>query len=59
MIILLTILKKRGIRHTPLSKQEIHNRLGTSWYKKGVKVENGALMQPAKLVFGLAKKSSK
>ncbi|MDC1449578.1 FAD-binding oxidoreductase [Candidatus Thioglobus sp.] len=48
-------LKKRDITHTPLSKQEIHNHLGTSWYKKGVKVENGALMQPAKLVFGLAK----
>jgi glycine/D-amino acid oxidase-like deaminating enzyme len=47
-------LKKREIKHIPLSKEEIHLQLGTGWYKKGVKVENGALMQPAKLVFGLA-----
>jgi len=47
-------LKKREIKHTPLAKEKIYEDLGTSWYKKGVKVENGALMQPAKLVFGLA-----
>ena len=47
-------LKKREIKHTPLSNEEVYNHLGTSWYKKGVKVDNGALMQPAKLVFGLA-----
>ena len=47
-------LKKREIKHTPLSNEEVYNHLGTSWYKKGVKVDNGALMQPAKLIFGLA-----
>ena len=47
-------LKKREIKHTPLSNEEVCAHLGTSWYKKGVKVDNGALMQPAKLVFGLA-----
>ena len=47
-------LKKREIKHTPLSNEEVYDHLGTSWYKKGVKVDNGALMQPAKLVFGLA-----
>ena len=47
-------LKKRKIKHTPLTKEKIHDHLGTGWYKKGVKVEDGALMQPAKLVFGLA-----
>ena len=47
-------LKKREIKHTPLSNEEVYNHLGTSWYKKGVKVDNGALMQPAKLVYGLA-----
>ena len=47
-------LKKREIKHTPLSNEEVYDHLGTSWYKKGVKVYNGALMQPAKLVFGLA-----
>ena len=47
-------LKKREIKHTPLSNEEVYDHLGTSWYKKGVKVDNGALMQPAKLVYGLA-----
>ena len=47
-------LKKRKIKHTPLTKEKIRDHLGTGWYKKGVKVEDGALMQPAKLVFGLA-----
>ena len=47
-------LQKREIKHTPLSNEEVYDHLGTSWYKKGVKVDNGALMQPAKLVFGLA-----
>lgn len=47
-------LKKREIKHTPLSNEEVYDHLGTSWYKRGVKVDNGALMQPAKLVFGLA-----
>lgn len=47
-------LQKREIEHTELSKDQIKTELGTSWYRKGVKVKNGALVQPAKLVFGLA-----
>ena len=47
-------LEEREINHTPLSQGQLHKHLGTKWYQKGVKVENGALVQPAKLVFGLA-----
>ena len=47
-------LQKREIEHTKLSKDQINMELGTNWYLKGVKVKNGALVQPAKLVFGLA-----
>jgi glycine/D-amino acid oxidase-like deaminating enzyme len=47
-------LEKREINHTPLSQEQLQKHLGTKWYQKGVKVENGALVQPAKLVFGLA-----
>ena len=47
-------LEKREINHTPLSQEQLQKHLGTKWYQKGVKVENGALLQPAKLVFGLA-----
>ena len=47
-------LEKREINHTPLSQEQLKKHLGTKWYQKGVKVENGALVQPAKLVFGLA-----
>ena len=47
-------LKKRQIDHLPLLQDQIKLELGTSWYRKGVKVNNGALVQPAKLVFGLA-----
>ena len=49
-------LEKREINHTPLSQEQLQKHLGTKWYQKGVKVENGALVQPAKLVFGLADK---
>jgi len=47
-------LEKREISHTPLSQDQLQEHLGTKWYPKGVKVENGALVQPAKLVFSLA-----
>ena len=50
----LDYLQKREIEHTKLSKDQINMELGTNWYLKGVKVKNGALVQPAKLVFGLA-----
>ena len=47
-------LQKRQIEHRPLSQDQINLELGTNWYRKGVKVKDGALVQPAKLVFGLA-----
>ena len=47
-------LQKRQIGHIPLSQDQINLELGTKWYRKGVKVKDGALVQPAKLVFGLA-----
>ena len=47
-------LQKRQIEHKELSKDQINEELGTNWYQKGVKVKKGALVQPAKLVFGLA-----
>ena len=47
-------LQKRQIEHIPLSQDQINLELGTNWYRKGVKVKDGALVQPAKLVFGLA-----
>ena len=49
-------LQKREIAHIPLSQDQLEEQLGTKWYQKGVKVEGGALMQPAKLVYGLADK---
>ena len=47
-------LQKRQIGHIPLSQDQINLELGTKWYRKGVKVKDGALVHPAKLVFGLA-----
>ncbi|MEC7595521.1 MAG: FAD-dependent oxidoreductase, partial [Pseudomonadota bacterium] len=47
-------LQKRQIEHIPLSQDQINLELGTKWYRKGVKIKDGALVQPAKLVFGLA-----
>ena len=52
-------LEKREIKHEPLSQEKSHLKLGTNWYQKGVKVMNGALVQPAQLVFGLADKLPK
>ncbi len=49
-------LQKREIAHISLSQDQLKEQLGTKWYEKGVKVEGGALMQPAKLVCGLADK---
>ena len=49
-------LQKREIAHISVSQDQLEEQLGTNWYQKGVKVEGGALMQPAKLVCGLADK---
>ena len=42
------------IPHTTLGRDELTNRLGTSHYQAGIHVHQGALMQPATLVYGLA-----
>ena len=47
-------LEKRGIENQPLTQDELHSQLGTRWYQEGVKVNDGALVNPAKLVEGLA-----
>lgn len=52
----LEYLNAMEIAHTPLSKDEMSNRLGTALYKVGVHVHAGALVQPAALVRGLASK---
>jgi glycine/D-amino acid oxidase-like deaminating enzyme len=48
-------LAKRGIEHQPLNQDELQKQIGTRWYQGGVKVNDGALMNPAKLVKGLVK----
>lgn len=42
------------IPHTILDQDEMANRLGTSHYRAGIHVHDGALVQPAALVYGLA-----
>jgi len=42
------------IEHEPLTATELASRLGTSHYRCGLKMANGALLQPAALVYGLA-----
>lgn len=50
----LRYLHELNIEHTPLNRDELIERLGTNHYQVGVHVPNGALMQPAALVHGLA-----
>ena len=40
--------------HTALNENELRAQLGTAHYKAGIKVDGGALLQPAALVYGLA-----
>jgi len=47
-------LEALQIDHTILDRDELTNRLGTSHYQAGIYVHQGALMQPAALVYGLA-----
>ncbi len=42
------------IAHERLDADEIAARLGTAWYRAAVRVADGALVQPAALVLGLA-----
>ncbi|MGE4570774.1 MAG: FAD-binding oxidoreductase [Gammaproteobacteria bacterium] len=48
-------LEKRGIEHQSLNQDELQRQLGTRWYQEGVKVNDGALVNPAKLLKGLVK----
>jgi len=43
------------IKHQAMSQQDLEEHLGTSWYQKAVKINEGVLINPAKLVIGLAK----
>jgi glycine/D-amino acid oxidase-like deaminating enzyme len=47
-------LEATEIPHTPLDHEGLHARLGTGLYQSGVHVPQGALLQPAALVRGLA-----
>lgn len=47
-------LEALEIAHTPLDGAALHARLGTALYQAGVHVPQGALVQPAALVRGLA-----
>ncbi|MEM9631030.1 MAG: FAD-binding oxidoreductase [Pseudomonadota bacterium] len=50
----LEYLSALEVEHTPLNSDELTDRLGTLAYKSGVHVHQGALVQPAALVRGLA-----
>ena len=50
----LQYLQTLEIEHTPLDKTALADRLGTSLYQGGIHVTDGALLQPAALVRGLA-----
>ena len=47
-------LENMEIPHTVLDQSGLAERLGTEWYQSGVHVHEGALVQPASLVYGLA-----
>ncbi|MBT4490786.1 MAG: FAD-dependent oxidoreductase, partial [Rhodospirillaceae bacterium] len=47
-------LEAMEIAHTPLDRTALQGRLGTAYYQHGVHVHQGALLQPAALVRGLA-----
>ncbi|MFP6728801.1 MAG: FAD-binding oxidoreductase [Alphaproteobacteria bacterium] len=42
------------IAHTPLDAEALADRLGTAHYQAGIHIHQGALLQPAALVHGLA-----
>ncbi len=50
----LRYLEALEIPHTPLDRDDLSARLGTGLYQSGVHVPQGALLQPAALVHGLA-----
>ncbi len=50
----LRYLNELQIEHTPLEREALREKLGTGMYQAGVHVPDGALMQPAAMVRGLA-----
>jgi glycine/D-amino acid oxidase-like deaminating enzyme len=47
-------LRALDIAHTALSATELSAHLGTNHYQAGIKIDSGALLQPAALIYGLA-----
>ena len=47
-------LEHQQIQHQVLEQDDLEKQLGTRWYVKGVKVQQGVLVNPGKLVIGLA-----
>jgi len=47
-------LEKLEIPHTVLDQSGLAEKLGTEWYQSGIHMHEGALVQPASLVYGLA-----
>ena len=50
----LRYLEKLGVEHEALSREQLRERLGTEHYRVGTRIGDGALVQPAALVRGLA-----
>lgn len=46
--------EKLGQGHTLLSREEMRQRTGTAYYRRGLHVDEGFLLQPAALIQGLA-----
>ena len=42
------------VEHETLDNADLHEQLGTSLYQAGIQIADGALVQPAALVYGLA-----
>jgi glycine/D-amino acid oxidase-like deaminating enzyme len=47
-------LEALGIEHSLVDGDELHSLLGTDFYRAGIRIGDGALVQPAALVRGLA-----
>ncbi|MEH6457780.1 MAG: FAD-dependent oxidoreductase [Cocleimonas sp.] len=47
-------LENMEIPHSLMDQSALAEKLGTEWYQSGVHVHEGALVQPAALVYGLA-----
>ncbi|WP_445503124.1 NAD(P)/FAD-dependent oxidoreductase [Microvirga sp. G4-2] len=50
----LEVARANKIAHTVLSRDDIHRRIGTSYYRFGIYMQDTWLLQPAALIRGLA-----